>query len=331
MGTDFKLASNLAPFSRLSDRFVCGGYGDGYAFEKQLELISTAGGIAGVALGWPCQFDDGAVLRTQLANHGLQLATVDTDIYTEPRFRLGSLTNVDPAVRRAAVERIKGTIDAALTAGSPDINLWPGHDGFDYSFQGHYGDAWSWLLDGLHEVADYQPAMPISIEYKCKEPRANSYLANMGKAMWLVERINRPHVGITLDVGHSLAALENPAECAAMALQAGRLQQVHLNDNYRDWDHDLYPGAVNIWELVEFFFWVRTLGYTGWFSLDIYPYREDGHKIIQTAVVACRTCWELAGCLIEQHVEPLLRAGEHLEVKRMMWELLGVRSTVNRG
>ena len=30
----------------------------------------------------------------------------------------------------------------------------------------------------------------------------------------LVNKINRPHVGITLDFGHSLAALENPAECA---------------------------------------------------------------------------------------------------------------------
>ena len=44
---DFKLASNLAPFSRLSDRFVS-GYGEGYAFEKQLELLSGIDGIAGV-------------------------------------------------------------------------------------------------------------------------------------------------------------------------------------------------------------------------------------------------------------------------------------------
>jgi xylose isomerase len=325
MDSAFRLATNLAPFSRLSDRFVPRGYGEGYAFEKQLELVSGIEGIAGVALAWPCQFENGATLRRQLGEHGLQVGTVDADIYTEARFRHGSLTNPDPAIRRAAVDRIKGAIDAALAAGAPDLNLWPGHDGFEYSFQGHYADAWQYMVEGLQELAAHQPALPISIEYKCKEPRANAYLANMGKALWLVERIDRPHVGITLDVGHSLAALENPAECAVLALRAGRLQQVHLNDNYRDWDLDLYPGAVNIWELVEFFYWVRKMGYPGWFSLDIFPYREDGHEMLRTAVLACRVCWDAAASLLEGPAEELLRAGEHLEVKRLVWERLGAK------
>jgi len=319
---DFKLSTNLAPFSRLSDRFVPGGYGEGHPFEKALELVSKIDGIDGVGLGWPSPLGDGAKLKSLLDSLGLQLGTLDTNIYTEARFKNGSFTNPDPAIRRAAIDRTKDTIDAALAAGAPDINLWPGHDGFDYSFQGHYANAWEWLLEGLAEVAEHDPAMPISIEYKCKEPRANTYISNMGKALWLVERINKPHVGITLDTGHALAALENPAECAALAMRAGKLQQVHLNDNYRDWDHDLFPGAVNVWELVEFFFWVRKLGYRGWYSLDIFPYREDGHKILQTAVLACRTCWNLAGELLERNIDQLLQSGDHLEAKQILWELI---------
>jgi xylose isomerase len=270
--------------------------------EQALEKVSTIDGIDGVGVGWPCQFQDGAKLKAMLDDLGLVVGTVDTDVYTEARFKNGSFTNPDPAIRQAAIERAKGAIDAAVACGAADINLWPGHDGFDYPFQGHYADAWQWLVEAVQELAEYNPAMPISIEYKVKEPRANQYLANMGKALWLVDRINKPHVGITLDVGHSLCALENPAECAAMAMASGRLQQIHLNDNYRDWDHDLYPGAVNIWELVEFFFWVRKLGYQGWYSLDIFPYREDGYQILHTAVLACRTCWEMAGRLLETNL-----------------------------
>ena len=317
-----KLASNLAPFSRLSDRFVPGGYGEGLDFPRQLEALAAIEGIDGVALGWPCQFQDGAALRELLAGLGLELSTVDTDIYTEARFRQGSLSNPDPALRRAAIDRARGALDAARAAGAPDLNLWLGHDGFDYPFQAHYADAWQWIEEGLREIAAHDPALPVSLEYKAKEPRANQYVANMGKALWLVEKIGAPHLGITLDVGHSLAAQENAAECAVLALRAGRLQQVHLNDNYRDWDHDLAPAAINLWEYVEFFYWVRTLGYRGWFSLDIFPYRDNGAGIVRQAVRACRTCWELAGRLLEQNVEELLRSGDHLAAKDLLWDML---------
>ena len=306
-----------------SDRFVTGGYGEGNAFRRQLELLARINGIDGVALAWPCHFRDGAALRALLADIGLQLGTVDTDVYTEACFKHGSLANPEPAVRRMAIERVKGAIDAALAAGAPDVNLWLGHDGFDYPLQGHYADAWEWIEEGVRELAAHDPAMPISLEYKTREPRANQYLANMGKALLLVNKIARAHLGITLDVGHSLAAQENPAECAVLALREGRLQQVHLNDNYRDWDHDLAPGAINFWEFVEFFYWVRRLGYAGWYSLDIFPYRDDGEQILRQSVHACRTCWALAGYLLQQDIEPLLRAGEHLQVKSLLWDLLG--------
>ena len=323
MKTHLKLGSNLCPFSRLSDRFVTKGYCQGYKLEKQLEMLSKIDGISGVGFGWPSQFKNGALLRKAIENHGLKLATLDADIYTEARFKHGSLSNPDPKIRRAAVNRVKETIDAAVEAGAPDINLWPGHDGFDYFFQGHYSDAWHYLTESLEEIADYNPAMPVSIEYKCKEPRANMYIANAGKALLLVNKINKPHVGITLDVGHSLAALENPAECAVLAMREGRLNQIHVNDNYRDWDHDLIPGAVNVWDHVEFFYWIRKLNYKGWICIDSYPYREDGTEALRLASQVCHKCWRIAGQLIKMNIESLLQQQKHLEIMRMLWNMIG--------
>ena len=324
MDNELKLASNLAPFSRLSDRFVTSGYCGGYDFNKQLEMLAAIEGISGVGLGWPSQCRNGATLKKILENHGLKLATLDADIYTEARFKNGSFSNRNPKIRCAALERAKETIDVAIEAGSSDINLWLGHDGFDYLFQGHYVDAWNWILEGLQELAEYNPNMPISIEPKCREPRANEYVANTGKLLMLVNRINKPHVGITLDFGHSLAALENPAECAVFAMREGRLQQVHLNDNYRDWDHDLIPGSVSVWEQVEFFYWLHRLGYDGWFCIDIYPYRDDGAEVLERAVQACHKSWQVANRLIEMNIEQLLRDGQHLEIKRILWDMVKV-------
>ena len=323
MSRDLKLGCNLAPFSRLSDRFVSAGYCDGYEFDKQLEMLSSIEGISGVALAWPASFQDAAALKKTLAKHRLELATVDTDIYTERKFKDGSFSNRDPKIRPAAIDRVKGAIDAALEAGAPDINLWLGHDGFDYLFQGHYEDAWKWIIEGLSEVAEYNPAMPIGIEYKCKEPRANEYIANAGKALMLVNKIDKPHVGITLDFGHSLAALENPAECAALAMCEGRLQQIHLNDNYRDWDHDLIPGAVNVWDHIEFFFWLRKLKYKGWCCADIYPYRENSVEVVERTVQVFNKCIGVVDKLLDMDIERILRDGQKLEIMRILWDMLG--------
>jgi xylose isomerase len=323
MNNDLKLATNLVPFSRVCDRFVPGGYNEGYDFRKKLEMAGAIAGIKAVALGWPSQFQDGAAIKKMLDDMGLKLGLVEPDIYGDPCFKNGSISNPDPKIRRLAIERIKGTIDAALQAGSPDMNLWLGQDGFDYYFQGHYPDVWNWIVESLQEVADYNDKITICLEYKCKEPRAHQYVANAGTALLLVQKINKPHVGITVDVGHALNALEDPACSAALAAREGRLRMIHLNDNHRDWDHDLVPGAVNVWDHVELFYWVRKLGFSGWYSIDVFPYREDGSEALKRTVEVCRKCCMMADRLMEMNMEDLLRNGRHLEALRLLWDMVG--------
>ncbi len=318
-----KLASNLVPFSRLTDRFVPDGYRDGYDFSTQLAMLARVDGIQGVALGWPSQFRDGAALGRQLDDLGLRLATVEPAIYSERRFTRGALSSSDATVRRAAIDIVKGTADQGLAAGAADMNLWLAQDGFDYVLGTHYPDAWNYLMDSLEQVAQHTPALPISIEYKCKEPRANTYVGNCGRALLIAARIGRPHVGITLDIGHALAALENPAECAALAMREGLLRQVHLNDNYREWDLDLIPGAANPWDLIEFMYWVRKLGYDGWFCVDVFPYREDGTEALSRTVQAVGRACRAADALETAGVEELLKAGRHLEAIGLLWAMVG--------
>jgi xylose isomerase len=280
-------------------------------------------GIEGVALGWPSQFEDGAQVKALLASVGLRLSTVEPDIYSDARFKHGSLTNRDAGIRRESVAIIKAAIDAALAGGAHDLSLWLAQDGFDYVFSADYASAWGWLLDGLAEVADHNPVLPISLEPKGKEPRANQYVSGTGRGLYICAKVDRPHFGLALDYGHCLAALESPAESAALALREGRLQQVHLNDNYRDWDHDLVPGAATVWDHVEFFYWLRKLGYDGWCSVDVFPYREDGAEALAATVQVVRTCCALAERLEAEGLEELVREGRHLEVLRRLWGRLG--------
>jgi len=40
-------------------------------------------------------------------------------------------------------------------------------------------------------------------------------------------------------------------------------------------DHDMIVGTVHFWEYLELFLWLQFIGYEGWYSLDLFPYRID--------------------------------------------------------
>ena len=72
-------------------------------------------------------------------------------------------------------------------------------------------------------------------------------------------------------------AYENVAESAALLHYFGnKLMYMHFNDNWRLWDDDMTVGSVHTIEMLELLYWLDRLNYTGWYALDIFPYRENG-------------------------------------------------------
>jgi xylose isomerase len=226
--TPLKIDTATTSFGSCADRFVRGGYKAAFPFPAQLEQIAAVAGITGVALDFPSQYDDPLALRGLLDPLGLKLGMTEMDMYSSAEWRFGSLSALDDRVRNQAIALVRRGIDAALAAEGADVQLWLGQDGYEYPFQTDYREAWARLVDAIAEVVAYRPEMRITIEYKPKEPRAKCFISTLGKALYICERLGQPNVGITLDVGHSLMALENPAESAVMAMQQGRLFHLHL-------------------------------------------------------------------------------------------------------
>ena len=51
---------------------------------------------------------------------------------------------------------------------------------------------------------------------------------------------------------------------------------MHLNDNDRNWDWDMLPGAFHLPELIEFFFYLKEAGYTDdWYAYDVMSKETD--------------------------------------------------------
>jgi xylose isomerase len=162
------------------------------------------------------------------------------------------------------------------------VDVWPGQDGYDYCFQADYVEAWKWLRDGLAACEKHTDRVRVLVEYKLKEPRTHCFVTNAAKVLLLLQGLDK--VGVLLDVGHALAAGENIAEAAALLASHGKLDYLHLNDNYRSWDDDMMVGSVHLVEYLELAYWLKRLGYKGWLTLDIFPYREDGVR----AATQCR-------------------------------------------
>jgi len=244
--------------------------------EEMLDLAVKVDGLDGLELvgNWHVNDDNIVDVAKMFDDRGLTICLLTPDLWTQAKWGKGSIAAAAADTRRAGIDEVKKVMDWGAELDCPYVNVWPGQDGYDYSFQADYTDALKWLRDGLAECAEHNSKVKVLVEYKIKEPRTHCFVNSAAKVVLLTEDIDK--VGVLLDVGHSLAAGENVAEAAALIADYGKLDYLHLNDNYRSWDDDMMVGAVHLVEYLELVYWLKRLDYKGWLTLDIFPYREDG-------------------------------------------------------
>lgn len=315
-----KIGSGLTPFANVVDRFLPAGYRDGLPLEEQLRQAGEIEGLDAIGLDYPLQFTDPVKLQGLLERYGLTLCVLEMGIYGERRWKTGSFASIDPAIRRQAIELVKRGLEVAEVLGVPEILLWPGQDGFEYPFQANYDRAWQNLVEGLTEIAQHRPGIRIGIEYKPKEPRVRCYIDSAAKALLLCQAIGLPNVGVTVDLGHALNAQENPAQSLALCAKHGRLFQVHVNDNYGDWDSDLLVGQINLWLTLEFFYWLRKVGYDGWYIMDFFPYRENGPAALAQCIRNTRQLSSLAERLLQSELDLLQEQDDPVTISELLWQ-----------
>jgi len=185
-----------------------------------------------------------------------------------------------------------------------------------------YALAWQLLVEAIRECADYRPQVRICIEYKMKEPRKYILVSTVDKALQLSEEAGRENVGVLLDIGHALAAGENPAESAALLHRKNKLFYVHFNDNHGTWDDDLIPGSVHPLHLLEVVYWLDKVGYDGWHALDIFPAREDGLKAVNESIRWIMKAYEAVDALDKERMGKFIASNDWLSVSALLRELL---------
>ncbi len=229
---------------------------------------------------------DPNIVNDILTKAGLEASSVLPLVFGERRWQKGSLSAADPAVRKEAMRLIKQSIDfCAKLVGSPSVDLWLGQDGFDYPLQTNYSSQWDWLIKNIRDLADYNPKIKLTLEGKIREPRNRSLVDTTMTALMMCMEIDRPNVGVAIDTGHVFQSQQNVAQNIEVAARYNRLFMMHANDNYNLWDDDLIVGALRLTEYVEMFYSLRKVGYDGFVSVDIFPYREDAYEATRQSVL----------------------------------------------
>ena len=293
---------------RIADRFH--EYQPPRSLTERLAMVKGMEGVDGVEPVYPQEFTQPAETVRLLRESGLAISAVNVNVKGEAKWRHGSFTSTDPAIRAEAVQYVKTGMDLAAELGANMVTCCPLIDGHNYPFQVDYQQQWRWLVQGVREAAQHRPDVRVSLEYKLNESRNYIILGDMGRALHLCDQVGLPNVGVTMDVGHALIAKEAPAAMVALAANAGRLFYVHFNDNGREWDWDMIPASVNLWDVVETLFYLNRLGWQGWFSYDVYNRDSDPLATQRATIQVMKAAQRLLDKLGREKLEALIRAGD---------------------
>ena len=123
--------------------------------------------------------------------------------------------------RLKRVEFLCHAIDIAAVLESDCISLWSGI----LSEKDPRDEGFHRLVEGLQQVLDYAEQHDVSLGF---EPEPGMLIDTMVSYTELVERIDSPRLGLTLDIGH-LHCLGEPIE-ETLCRWSNRLLNVHLED-----------------------------------------------------------------------------------------------------
>jgi len=321
MASKPKFSANINTFNACADRYVLDGYGDRRNTDELIKAAQQVEDLTGVELvgKWHVNNDNVEQIRKQVTDAGFEVTCVTPDIWASGKWGWGSFTARDEKVRRDAIREVKNSMEWAKQLNCEVIDLWFGQDGYDYPLQADYHRAWDLLIEGTIECAEHLPEIKIVIEYKPKEPRTHCFVATVGKTLLLLDKVNKSNVGAMIDVGHALQGYETTAESAALLKYFGdKLFYMHFNDNWRMWDDDMTFGSVHTIESMELIYWLDRLDYSGWYALDIFPYREDGVRAADESIRWIKGLHGVLDKIGRDQLAKVVESGDAMDMSALM-------------
>ena len=221
------------------------------AYEK-VDDAATVHRLTGVApsvalhIPWD-KVDDFADLASYAAKQGVSLGAINSNVFQDNDYMLGSVTNPDPGVRRKAVDHLLECVDIMDQTGSRDLKLWFS-DGTNYPGQDDIRTRQDRLAEALSTVyGRLANGQRMLLEYKLFEPA----FYTMDVPDWGTAYAHCLELGekaqVVIDTGHH-APSTNIEFIVAFLLRAGKLGAFDFNSRFYA-DDDLMVGSADPFQL----------------------------------------------------------------------------------
>ena len=212
----------------------------------QVHLYTGVAPSVAVHIPWD-RVDDYAALAAYARDAGVQIGTVNSNVFQDDDYKLGSVTNPDPRVRRKAVNHLLECVDIMDATGSRDLKLWFS-DGTNYPGQDDIAARQDRLAEALATVYErLGPDQRMLLEYKLFEPSFYATdVPDWGTSVLHCMALG-PKAQVVVDTGHH-APGTNIEFIVAVLLRAGRLGGFDFNSRFYA-DDDLMVGSADPFQL----------------------------------------------------------------------------------
>ncbi|TBN55454.1 xylose isomerase [Glaciihabitans arcticus] len=226
-------------------------------------------------------------LKKALADTGIIIPMITTNLFSHPVFKDGGFTSNDRAVRRFALRKVIRNIDLAAELGAKTFVMWGGREGSEYDAAKDIRGALERYREAVDLLGDYVTDkgydLKFAIEPKPNEPRGDILLPTVGHALAFIATLARPEmVGLNPETGHEQMAGLNYTHGIAQALYSDKLFHIDLNGQRGvKFDQDLVFGhgdlqnAFSLVDLLEFGGKDGGKTYTGPRHFDYKPSRTE--------------------------------------------------------
>jgi len=202
--------------------------------------------------------EDYAALAEYAGERGLRLGAINANVFQEDEYKLGSVTNPDPAVRRKALDHLMECVDIMDATGSRDLKLWFS-DGLNYPGQDDLRARQERLAEALWTVYErLGPDQRLVLEYKLFEPAFYATdVPDWGTSYAHCLKLG-PKARVCVDTGHH-APGTNIEFIVAFLLVEQKLGAFDFNSRFYA-DDDLMVGAADPFQLFRILYEVRAGG-----------------------------------------------------------------------
>jgi len=200
--------------------------------------------------------EDNRQLLAAANKHGLVFDAMNSNTFQDQpgaheSYKFGSLSHVDAAVRRQAIDHNIECISIGQDIGSKALTVWVG-DGSNFAGQSNFRIALERYLESMRQIYDAVPGdWKLFIEHKLFEPAFYSSVINDWGTSYYCARELGEKANCLVDLGHH-APNVNIEQIVSRLIQFGKLGGFHFNDS-KYGDDDLDSGSVKPFQLFLIF------------------------------------------------------------------------------